>query len=72
METTDLQLIQQLIPSNPELDRLMRQHRALEQRLHSLGKHPYLTQTEVVEQRTLKKKKLAGRDRIEQILARYR
>ncbi len=72
MDTMDLRLIQKLIPRNPELERLMAEHRTLERRLDRLGKHPYLTQNEVVEQRTLKKRKLAGRDRIERILARHR
>jgi len=72
MDTTDLRLIQQLTPAHPELQRLMDEHRVLETRLTSLGKHPYLTQKEVIEQRTLKKRKLAGRDRIERILAGHR
>ena len=72
MENRDLDLIQQLIPRNPELARLMDEHRALEQRLDGFKKLSYLSHHEVVEQRELKKRKLAGRDEIERILIRYR
>ena len=72
MNDRDLALVQELIDDNPELDRLMRRHSDLEQRLDALGKLLYLTPDEVVEQRQLKKQKLAGRDRIEEILAGHR
>ncbi len=72
MEQRDLTLIEQLAPDHPQLERLLRQHRDIEHRLETLGKHSFLTRAEQVEQRTLKKRKLAGRDQIERILRRYR
>jgi hypothetical protein len=72
MDNTDIALIDELSPANSELDRLWREHKTLEERLDALGKHCYLTQDEEMEQRTLKKKKLVGRDRIEKILAPHR
>ncbi len=72
MDSTDIALIDELTPGNSELDRLWREHKDLEERLDALGKHCYLTRDEEMEQRTLKKRKLAGRDRIERILASHR
>ena len=72
MNDRDTTLAQELIDDNPELGRLMQRHAELEQRLDALGKLLYLTPDEAVEQRQLKKQKLAGRDRIEQILAGHR
>jgi len=72
MNDRDLALAQELIDDHPELGRLMQQHADLELRLDALGKLVYLTPDEALEQRQLKKQKLAGRDRIEQILAEYR
>jgi len=72
MNDRDLTLAQELIVDNPELERLIQQHDDLELRLDALGKLLYLTPDEALEQRQLKKQKLAGRDRIEQILAEHR
>lgn len=70
MENRDL--VQQLAEDDVELKRLLEEHEGLEQRLDSLGKLRYLTPEEAMEQRTLKKRKLVGRDRIEAILAEHR
>jgi uncharacterized protein len=72
MDSIDIALIDQLTPVNSELGRLWQEHKSLEERLDALGKHCYLTREEEIEQRTLKKKKLVGRDRIEKILAPHR
>jgi len=72
MEEHDLDLIVRLAPGNEELARLWREHLDLEQRLEEYGQHLYLTPEEEVEIKRLKKVKLAGRDRIEAILAQYR
>jgi uncharacterized protein YdcH (DUF465 family) len=72
MEKRDLDLIQKLIPSDPELKRCMDEHEELERKLEEFKRRLYLTPGEEVERKKLQKKKLAGRDRIEAILARYR
>ena len=72
MENRDIALIEQLLPTHPELKRLMDEHAELEKQLDELGRHSYLSQPEIVEQRRLKKKKLIGRDRIEKILTEHR
>ena len=72
MDSKDLTLLQGLATDAHELGCLLSEHDELEERLDALGKLVYLTPDEALEQRTLKKRKLAGRDRLEQILAEHR
>ncbi len=72
MEAKDLELIQKLIPENQELARLWAEHQKLEAKLDALASRVYLSAEEQVEVKRLKKIKLAGRDRMEAILAEYR
>lgn len=72
MEERDLALIRELAPSHPELDQLWREHLELEKRLDEFDQRRYLTPEEQVERKRLQKIKLAGRDRIEAILAAHR
>ena len=72
METRDEKLIASLIPQNEELRQLMENHDRYENQLVELNKRPYLTTEEALEKKVLQKQKLAGRDRIEAILAEYR
>ncbi|MDR1036419.1 MAG: DUF465 domain-containing protein [Deltaproteobacteria bacterium] len=72
MEVQDETLIQKLLPENPELRQLMDDHLELEKRLGELNSLPYLTQEEDQEKRSIQKSKLAGRDRIELIIAPHR
>jgi hypothetical protein len=68
MEKRDEELIEKLIPQNPELEDLVRKHRAFEAQLEEFNKKIYLTEEETRERKGIQKLKLAGRDRIEQIL----
>ncbi|MCK9374911.1 MAG: DUF465 domain-containing protein [Syntrophobacterales bacterium] len=72
MEKHDQELIDQLMDRNPELKRHVDEHREFEKLLEEFNRRPYLTAAETVEKKRLQKLKLAGRDRIEQILAEYR
>lgn len=72
MEHRDLELIERLSPADPELAQLWREHLELEAQLDSLSSRLYLTPEEQVERKRLQKRKLAGRDRIEVILATHR
>lgn len=72
MEKQDLDLIERFIHQDPELKRHMEEHAAFERRLEEFNRRPYLTNEETLEKKRLQKLKLAGRDRIEQILAKYR
>jgi uncharacterized protein len=72
MEKRDEELIQKLLPENEELRLLMESHRQFEFQLEDLNKRLYLTDQETQERKRLQKLKLAGRDRMEQILRDYR
>jgi len=72
MEKRDLELIQQYISSDPELKHFMEQHEEFERKLAEMNRRLYLTPEEEVERKRIQKLKLAGRDRIEAILAKYR
>jgi len=72
MERQDLEIIAQWREQDPELKRYLEEHQEFERRLEEFNRRPYLTTAESVERKRLQKLKLAGRDRIEQILAKYR
>jgi hypothetical protein len=61
-----------LLQSDEEFRTLATQHHGLEERLQSLSSKSYLSDTEQLEEVTLKKKKLQLKDRMEEILRRHR
>jgi uncharacterized protein len=72
MEKQDLELIDQLMDRDPELKKYVDEHRDYEKQLDEFNRRPYLTTAETIERKRLQKLKLAGRDRIERILAQHR
>jgi uncharacterized protein YdcH (DUF465 family) len=56
-----------LLASNEEYRRLYEEHTELESRLKALSEKVVLTDAEQIEESKLKKLKLAGRDRMEEI-----
>jgi uncharacterized protein YdcH (DUF465 family) len=72
MEKKDEELIQTLLEREPELRRYYEEHADLERRLGAFQHKLYLTPDEEIEKKRLQKLKLAGKDRIMEILARYR
>lgn len=72
MEKKDEKLIATLVEKDPELKELMESHLKLGERVDELSKRSYLTTEESLEKKKLQKLKLAGRDKIEAILAKYR
>jgi uncharacterized protein YdcH (DUF465 family) len=72
MEERDLALIKTWIHQDVELKQRMEEHEDYERRLEEFNRRPYLTSEETLERKRLQKLKLAGRDKIEQILAKYR
>jgi len=61
-----------LLESDEEFRQLVAQHQDLEQRLNMLSSKPYLSEQEQFDQMTLKKRKLQLKDRMEDIVRRYR
>ena len=72
MEQQDIEIINRLVNENEEMARLWTEHRELEAKLSNMENKMYLTAEEQVEVTRLKKVKLAGRDRIEAILAEHK
>lgn len=72
MDKQDIDLIERLLPENEELAALWREHQQLDVQLDAMGQRTYLSPQDEQEVKKLKKVKLAGRDRIEAILAQYR
>ncbi len=72
MEKRDEKLIAQLIKENKTLREYVKQHKEYERQLEEYNKRIYLTTEESMERKRIQKLKLAGRDKIERILAKYR
>lgn len=72
MEVKEEELIRSLIDTDPELRECYEEHRALKQRLEELRQQSHLTEEEEIEEKRIQKQKLAGKDRMMQILARHR
>jgi uncharacterized protein YdcH (DUF465 family) len=69
MENRDISQI--LYEQNQEYRTLYDEHRSLEGRLIELSSHRYLSDTEQMEEVTLKKKKLALKDKMHELLRRF-
>lgn len=72
MEKKDEELIQTLLEREPELRQHYEEHVHLERQLSTFQQKAYLTPEEEVEKKRLQKLKLAGKDKIMEILSRYR
>ena len=60
-----------LLQSHETYRSLAEQHHQLDDRLHQLTEKHYLSDSEQIEEVTLKKKKLACKDRMEEIAREY-
>lgn len=72
MEKQDEELIRSLLDRDQELRRFYEEHVDLEKQLATLQHKHYLTPEEELECKRIQKLKLAGKDRIMEILGRYR
>ena len=72
MEEKDEELIRTLLEREPDLRRYYEEHMDLERRLGALQQKLYLTPEEELDRKRLQKLKLAGKDKIMEILARHR
>ena len=72
MEAKDKQLILSLVDRDPELKRFYDEHVQLEKRLAQINHKGFLNQDQEVERKRLQKVKLAGKDRMMEILSKYR
>jgi uncharacterized protein YdcH (DUF465 family) len=72
MELVDRLLVERFVPENQELRELVHAHKQHEDDISALSTRSWLSQGDQQELRILKKHKLRGRDRIEEILRGYR
>lgn len=72
MEFTDIALIEKYGGEDPELRDLWEQHMEYEKMLEKMESKPYLSPTQTQEMKQLKKKKLAGKTKIQFLLDKYR
>lgn len=72
MEKNDTLLIEKHIKEDEELSKYVEEHLLFEKQLEELNKKTHLTPAEEVEEKRIKKLKLAGRDKIETLLRKYR
>ena len=72
MPTHSEELKELLLRTDDEFRQLAIKHSELESRLHDLATKHYLSEPEQLEEVTLKKRKLALKDRMENILRRTR
>ncbi|MGD9763367.1 MAG: DUF465 domain-containing protein [Candidatus Binatia bacterium] len=72
MEKYEEDLIRSLLGRDPELKRYYEEHLELEKQLSALQHKHFLTPDEELERKRIQKVKLAGKDRIMEILGRYR
>ena len=72
MEEKDEALIRTLLEREPDLRRYYDEHVALERQLEAIQQKLYLTPEEEVEKKRLQKLKLAGKDKIMEILSRHK
>jgi hypothetical protein len=72
MEQREEELIRQHADHDQELKALYEEHQQFKRRLESFREKAYLTNEEEMEKKRIQKLKLAQKDRMMEILARYR
>ena len=72
MEKKDEQLLRALLPVNEELRQHYEEHLEFERQLDELNRKLYLTPEQDFQRKELQKRKLAGKDRIMEILQQNR
>ncbi len=72
MEPRDEELIESLLPHNPELKAAYEEHRRLDAEVDKLSSKPFLSPAEQIEKKNLQKRKLIEKDKIMRILAEHR
>ena len=72
MEAKDEQLILTVVARDPELKQVYDEHVELEKRLARIDHKGFLNTDEELERKRLQKVKLAGKDRMMEILSKYR
>ncbi len=72
MEQTELELVEKYKKENPELDKLWTAHLDYEKQLDELAKIQFPTIEDETKIKDIKKMKLAGKTRLNQLLEEYK
>jgi uncharacterized protein YdcH (DUF465 family) len=72
MEERDMQLIEKYSPTDPDLKALWEDHLLYQKQVDKLEMRPYRTPSEDQTLKQLKKQKLDGKTRLENLLSKYR
>jgi cell fate (sporulation/competence/biofilm development) regulator YlbF (YheA/YmcA/DUF963 family) len=72
MEYREEELIRQHVNHDQELKALYEEHQQFKRQLEIFRDKPYLTTEEEIEKKRIQKLKLAQKDRLMELLARYR
>ncbi|MEK6563211.1 MAG: DUF465 domain-containing protein, partial [Candidatus Binatota bacterium] len=72
MERREEEFIISLMGKDPELKKYYEEHQELEKKLSGYQNKSHLTPLEEVEKKRLQKLKLAGKDKIMELLGKYR
>lgn len=72
MEEAEEILIKKYIDQDDELRRYVEDHKQIEADIETYNRRIYLTPEEELEKKNLQKRKLLGKEKIFQILAKYR
>lgn len=72
METREEQVIVSLLDKDPELKKYYEEHKELEKQLSEYQHKHYLSPNEELEMKRIQKLKLVGKDKIMEILLKYR
>jgi uncharacterized protein YdcH (DUF465 family) len=72
MEVREEALIRSLMETDTELRHYYEEHAELKRQSEELKQKPYLTEEEELELKRIQKQKLAGKDRMMEILSRHR
>ncbi len=72
MEAQDVALIAEVSKQDEGLKKLWEEHKRFEHELDELNQRAHLTPEEAIERKRIKIRKLAGKDKIEEILTQYR
>ena len=72
MENREEQVIVSLLDKDPELKKYYEEHQELEKKLSEFQHKHYLSPDEAMEMKRIQKLKLVGKDKIMEILGKYR
>ena len=72
MQTNLQEVKNQLLATNEEFSRLVKEHSYHEEQLEKLHSRPYLTDAERIEEINLKKRKLSLKDQMERMLQQHK